>query len=250
MDGGESMESEIHGVLQSDKGFGNGPTGAEDWAKHWKPTDLISRSGATPSEALLDAVTETVQPEPERPGAEGIRTPDSVPPQITERLIRQLRLKYFTVRHPRVPECGHKLDQINEPRHRNCEICWYVWFEIHPQLVETADQFYRTQGKRALEGLRGTQFVKMFERYMATKFAQLKEQEENGTSGQVVGGSGVNTEEGQAGVLSPSSGTVDNEDGEAEICCGGHEATEHTVRHASSSEVGEAEDYPYPLDSD
>lgn len=101
---------------------------------------------------------------------------DGNPPAITERLLRFLRGKYFTVRHIPLNECGHMLDMINEPRHRNCENCWFQFFNTHPQLVEVADQFFRTHGRKPMEGMRGKKWVVMFLRYMATVIHLMKQE--------------------------------------------------------------------------
>lgn len=95
---------------------------------------------------------------------------DGNPPKVTPELLRQLRGKYYTVKHPFLVDCGHKLDMINEPRHRHCENCWWTWFNSHGPLVETADQMFRTLGPKAVEALRGKLFVKMFKRFMATVY--------------------------------------------------------------------------------
>lgn len=99
------------------------------------------------------------------------------PPTVTAELVKRLRGKYFTVRHVPMP-CGHKLDVVNEPSHRNCETCWFYFFNTHPQLVEVADQMYRTLGANAVMGLRGGKFVKMFKRYMATMYHIMKARED------------------------------------------------------------------------
>jgi hypothetical protein len=120
---------------------------------------------------------------------------DGKQPEITPRLIRKLRARYFTVRHPLLTNCGHKLDMINQPGN-NCENCWYSFFNTHPQLVEVADQFYRTQGKGPMIGMRGVKFVKNFCRFMAT-VAHFKEEEKNVTENQQPGSNdGVETREG------------------------------------------------------
>lgn len=113
-------------------------------------------------------------------------------PELTPKLLKQLRGKYFTIKHPQLKECGHKLDMINEPRHRNCENCWWTFFNTHPQLVETADQFFKTQGKQAMIGLRGKQFVTMFVRFMATMihFARQEGRLPNGSDNQQPSGEG------------------------------------------------------------
>jgi len=123
--------------------------------------------------------------------------PDGKPPELTAELVSRLRSKYFTVRHPKLVECGHRLDMINEPRHRNCENCWWTFFNTHPQLVETADQFFRTQGKEAMIGMRGTQFVKMFVRFMSTVHHFLEEEKKRESHNQETVASG--TEESGSG---------------------------------------------------
>ena len=102
--------------------------------------------------------------------------PDGRPPKITPKLLKQMRGHYFTVKHVLLTNCGHKLDMINQPR-LNCENCWYQWFNTHPQLVETADQFFRVHGKGPLIGMRGEKFFKMFVRYMATVIHFMQEEE-------------------------------------------------------------------------
>ncbi len=124
----------------------------------------------------------TGEPSPEQPpkGYEGVPKelwpgPDGNPPVITERLLRSLRGKYFTVKHVRLGVCDHLLDMVNQPKN-NCERCWWTWFNTHPQLVETADQFFRTRGKKPMIGMRGEKFVKNFLRYMATVIHLMKQE--------------------------------------------------------------------------
>jgi hypothetical protein len=103
--------------------------------------------------------------------------PDGRPPKITEKLLKQMRGHYFTVRHVVLENCGHKLDMINFPK-TNCENCLYQFFNTHPQLVEVTDQFFRTHGKGPLIGMRGEKYFKAFVRYMATVIHFMKEEEE------------------------------------------------------------------------
>lgn len=114
------------------------------------------------------------QPSQETPLTEQLKDTLSVPPQqLTEMQFRQLRRAYFTVRHARVEECGHKLDPINQPGN-NCEYCWFGWLNAHGELVQTADKAFQEQGKAFLIKMRGVKFTKMFLRFMATlaKFKQ------------------------------------------------------------------------------
>lgn len=185
------MENEVSAVVPSDEGISSTAAGedlrvedgtilaAPDLEKRTEagvpdtdaaPIDPLA--GMTPEER---ARWEQVPPEL-RPDADG------KPPVLTEALMAKLRSKYFTVRHPRVTECGHRFDMVNEPRN-NCELCWINFFAYHPQLVETADQFFRTQGKNPMIAMRGKKFFKYFTRFMVTllrekeaREAQLKEQ--------------------------------------------------------------------------
>ena len=98
--------------------------------------------------------------------------------KLSERQFRELRGKYFTVRHYRVPQCQHLLDQINEPTFRNCEWCWFSFLESHPELVKVADEVYIEHGPSFIDKLRGKKFRVMFTRFMATKLALKKEMDE------------------------------------------------------------------------
>lgn len=97
---------------------------------------------------------------------------------MTERQFRELRGKYFTVRHHRVQPCGHKADSLNEPRHRNCQSCWFMFFESHPQLVEVTDRAFIEHGTRFLDRMRGKAYTKWFGRFMATKLRLKQEMDE------------------------------------------------------------------------
>lgn len=174
------METQDERLVQVNEGDGStdsslpnlSPTGDSGQRRETLGTDV-------PAEEGEPGVHEQVRTPPT--GYEGVPPelwPDEngKPPELTPTLLASLRGKYFTVRHPLLKECGHKIDMIAEPRHRNCENCWWTFFNTHPQLVETADQFFRTQGKKAMVGMRGDQFVKMFVRYMATVIHFMKQE--------------------------------------------------------------------------
>ena len=98
------------------------------------------------------------------------------PRQISEAELKQLRRMYFTVRHDRVEECGHRFDRLNEPR-TNCHYCWWAWFNSHGELVQTVDKAFQEQGAAFVIKLRGRKFLKGFLMYMSTlaKFQQEAE---------------------------------------------------------------------------
>jgi hypothetical protein len=170
------METQTDRVLSDDQGTGS-TTAAEAELQQNVP---FVNPNAEPASDGSASVPQEVQGEPATSGQnlppELQPDADGNPPKLTEKLLRSLRGKYFTVKHPVLTDCGHRLDMINEPRHRNCENCWFQWFNRHPQLIETADQFFREQGRKPMEGLRGAHFVKMFVRYMATVIHLMKEE--------------------------------------------------------------------------
>lgn len=143
-------------------------------------------SGTSPVEG--DQVQEPGEPEAARAGASQLPPElqpdkDGNPPELTESLLRKLRGRYFTVRHVFLKDCGHKLDMINQPKN-NCDNCWFQFFNTHGELVQVADQFYRTHGKNAMEAMRGKKFVKNFGRFMVTVLAMKAEEKANESGNQ------------------------------------------------------------------
>ena len=97
---------------------------------------------------------------------------------LTEAQFRKLRGMYFTVRHHRVQPCGHLLDQINEPTFRNCEACWFCFFNSHGPLVEVTDKAFQEQGPAFLDKMRGVKYRKAFTSFMSTIASMKKESDE------------------------------------------------------------------------
>jgi hypothetical protein len=110
-------------------------------------------------------LTEHLNAEPQKP--------------LTEAQFRKLRGLYFTVRHHRVQPCGHLLDQINEPTFRNCEACWFCFFNSHGQLVEVTDKALQEQGFRFLDKMRGKKYRRAFTSFMSTIARLKKESDEH-----------------------------------------------------------------------
>lgn len=151
------MENIEAGVLQRDEGDVPEPTASNTLAE---PRDRVV---TTPEQEVVgDKAQEIPRPE--------------TAPDLSPSGIRKLRGQYFTIRHIPLTDCGHKLDVINEPRHRNCQNCFWQWMNFHPQLVSTVDEAWREHGKAFVIRLRGKHFAEQFGRYMAT-VAHFKEQE-------------------------------------------------------------------------
>jgi len=136
---------------------------------------------APEQQAFVGADGQIHQVPPELIGPEGKMLP------FNEKTMRKLRGKYFSVEHPWLEDCGHRLDMINFPK-RNCQNCLFQWFNCHAKLVETAHEFYQQYGKERLIALRGQKFVKAFLMFMSTVHHFLEEQkkeEQDGKTGEV-----------------------------------------------------------------
>ena len=95
----------------------------------------------------------------------------------TERRARGIPFRPATagmLRYQRVPMCGHKFIPGHEPRHRNCEACWFTFFQVHGELTQSCDQVFAELGEPALRQLRPGKFVKNFLKFMST-LAQWQE---------------------------------------------------------------------------
>lgn len=127
--------------------------------------------------------------------------------KLSERQFRELRGKYFTVRHLRVRECWHLLDQIAEPTFRNCQYCWWAFFSSHGELVNVTDEAFKEHGAAFVDKMRGVTYRKMFTSYMSTLAAFKVEadamaakaaEEKNGNeSGEVQSGGAIGEGDGQ-----------------------------------------------------
>jgi len=209
-----------------------------------EPTEAQPQTDAALQAGSSDDVNGSIpgaEAEPVVPsaGSEDGAVPEPAPQPVTESLIRKMRAKYFTVRHQRLEGCGHKYDQINEPQHRNCENCWFQWFNTHPQLVEVTDQFYRIHGAKALEGMRGTKYLKMFRRYMATVVHFMQEEgrlNESSSEGRVSDVFGSSKESGTDGTTNTPV-----EGGETESGGLTEQVAEHILQVCAPSEAGQEE---------
>jgi hypothetical protein len=73
-----------------------------------------------------------------------------------------------TLKLQRVPMCGHKFTPGQEPRHRNCESCWFTFFQVHGELTQSLDEVFAKYGESGLRHLKPAKYVKNFLRFMST----------------------------------------------------------------------------------
>lgn len=123
---------------------------------------------------------------------------------LTEAQFRKLRGQFFTIRHHRVQPCNHLLDQINEPTFRNCESCWFVFFNSHAELVEVTDKAFQEQGFRFLDKMRGVTYRKAFTSFMSTIARMKKESDEQNRDIQGSGSVGQNDGQNEGRVIDVS----------------------------------------------
>ena len=85
-----------------------------------------------------------------------------------------------TIAHPRVTQCGHRLDLGRQPRHRNCESCWFAWFNTNGKVSQQCDEMFQSDDGVLIEHLQGTKFLKRWLQFMATLAKWKKQAEEQG----------------------------------------------------------------------
>lgn len=97
-------------------------------------------------------------------------------PKFTRAEIGKAHKAFVTVQHARVKMCGHKYVPSQEPRHRNCEACWFVFFQNHGEIVQQLDEIFTIHGEYQLRniGIATTKCVNNFKKFMAT-LAQWKQ---------------------------------------------------------------------------
>lgn len=112
--------------------------------------------------------------------------PDGTIVEITRAEYKKGMHDSFTVRHKPLP-CGHKLVIGQQPRHRNCDNCWFVFFQTHGELTQAVEEAYQSSGTMVgaalITQLRGVKFLKHFLRFMST-VASYKESLESATPSQ------------------------------------------------------------------
>lgn len=106
------------------------------------------------------------------------QAPEPVIPKLTKTMIGKARKAYITVQHPRSIGCHHRLDLKRQPIHRNCEHCWWAWFNNNADVVRTADEIVQSGHPELIVKLQGVKFFKNFCKFMAT-VAQLKKIQES-----------------------------------------------------------------------
>ena len=104
--------------------------------------------------------------------------PEPVIPKLTKAEIGKIRKQYITVKNPRVIICKHRLNLKSQPRHRNCENCWWAWFQNNGEMVKTADDAYQSGHPEIIVMLQGQKFFEYFVKFMAT-VARLESQIES-----------------------------------------------------------------------
>jgi hypothetical protein len=103
-------------------------------------------------------------------------------PKLSEGDLKRLRKMYITKNHPRVVACGHVLDLSRQPRHRNCEHCWFAFFNQHGEVVQQLDEMHTLGKDNEIIELQGIKFYHRWRQFMAT-VAQWKEANETVETG-------------------------------------------------------------------
>lgn len=137
-----------------------------DGWKCWEKEGLVRTNVETKEQRQAAQLTSATLPE---------ETPAVLDPKpLTDFDLRKLRKLYVTVQHPKVKACGHRLDMGRQPTHRNCESCWFAWFNEHGQIVQQLDEMLQTHGEELIVKLQGKKFLHRWLQFMST-VAQWKQ---------------------------------------------------------------------------
>lgn len=102
------------------------------------------------NEIVIDSIAETEKPK-----------------KLTDSEYHKLMKMYFTVEHGTVKTCGHKLDLNVDPRHRNCDDCWFAYFQNNGQMTATCVELVEKHTYKALIALRGYKFAEKFFKFIS-----------------------------------------------------------------------------------
>lgn len=94
--------------------------------------------------------------------------PDGTITAITRAEYKESQRKYVTRKYQIVPMCGHKFVPEKEPRHVNCEACWFSFFQVYGELTQAVEELYAKHGARAVLQLRSKKFLRNFLKFMGT----------------------------------------------------------------------------------
>lgn len=174
-----------------------------------------------------------------------------VPPQMTRQVWKQMMRMHFTVRRGTSPSCGHKLSSINVPNEKgentlfitsdprkNCDSCWFTYFNTNGDMTNIADECFREAGRDVLERSRGKRFVKYFLRFMSTLARFQREAAEKAAANGVETNS---TEGGSGGGDSTTDSSIGGFAGEAQNIGGVSEGSDPSIGSESPLDGSETE---------
>jgi hypothetical protein len=131
----------------------------------------------TPAEeALMDKEYEVVE-SPEKQAETNVQAGPTIinHGKLSPSEIAKLCKQYVTKQHPRVTICGHRLDMTRQPRHRNCESCYFAWFNAHGEICQQLDEMFQNGAIETIVELQGYKFLHRWLQFMAT-IAQYKQE--------------------------------------------------------------------------
>jgi len=96
-------------------------------------------------------------------------------------MVRRWNKENVTVKLPRVlgaAGCGHRLDLSRQPRHRNCESCWFAWFQNHGEIIQQCDEMFTNGNTVMIVELQGVKFLHRWRQFMSTMAVWQRTQQE------------------------------------------------------------------------
>lgn len=98
--------------------------------------------------------------------------PDGTKTAITKAEYKAGMREQFTVKHTTNPTCGHRIVVGQEPRHRNCDSCWFTYFQVHGEITKLADEIFQKhgheEGGQIVAQIKGRVFLNNYLKFMST----------------------------------------------------------------------------------
>lgn len=131
--------------------------------------------------------------------------------EITRAAYKKYQREQVTRVYQRIPMCGHKFAPQAKPRHRNCESCWFTFFQVHGEFTQSVEELYAKHGKQPVTALLGETLLHNFLKFMSSVAAIKAYQEAQAAKTKELSESTSGIEQGTG---DPSAAT---EDGTVEV---------------------------------
>ena len=115
-----------------------------------------------------EKISKPLTGKPDKYGQRYFKEVDGEQVEISRGEFKEDRRMHLTVRHRSISRCGHRFNPSQEPRHRNCEMCWFAYLNVNGPIVQTCDEIMSKFGIKGLVQIRGKKCAKNFLKFVST----------------------------------------------------------------------------------